>query len=91
VLLRSLFCHELKGLYLVRRKHCNSSGRIITTIFLKYDNSRVIVATFFRGDGLVEQGLRFKLVRTTLNLRSPNLCEHVEATITISLHHYVGM
>jgi hypothetical protein len=91
VLLRSLFCHELEGLILVRRKHCSSNGRIITTIFLKYGNSRIIAATFLRGDGLVEQGLRFKLVGTNLNLRSPNFCGYVKVTITIGLHHYVGM
>jgi hypothetical protein len=91
MLLRSLFCHELKRLYLVRRKHYSSIGRIIATIFFKYDNSRIIVAIFLRGDDLVEQGLRFKLVRINLNLKSSDLCGHVEATIAIGLQHYVGM
>jgi len=40
---------------------------------------------------LVEQVLRFELVGTNLNLRSPNLRRHVGATIVVGLQHYVGM
>ncbi len=85
MLLKSLFCHELKGLYLVRKKHCSSSGKIIPTTFLKHDGSRTIATAFLRDDGLVQQSLRFELVRTNLNLRSLDLCRHVEATIVIGL------
>jgi hypothetical protein len=90
MLLRLLFCHELKGLYLGRRRHCNSSGKITATTFLKHDGSGITATTFFRGDGLVEQVLRFELVGTNLNLRSPNLHRHVGATIVVGLQHYVG-
>jgi hypothetical protein len=84
MLLKSLFCHELKGLYLVRKKHYNS-GKITTTIFLKHDGSRTIAAAFLKGDGLVEQSLRFELEGINLNLRSSDLCGHVEGTIAIGL------
>jgi len=77
VLLRSLFCDELKGLYLVRRRYCSSSGEIIATTFLKCDDSGNYSHHFPKGDGLVEQGLGFELVETNPNLRNPNLCEHV--------------
>ncbi len=40
---------------------------------------------------LVEQVLRFELVGTNLNLRSPNLRRQQGATIVVGLQHYVGM
>ncbi len=50
-----------------------------------------IVTTFLKGDGLVEQGLRFELVGTNLNLRSPHLRKHVGVTIAMGFQHYVGL
>jgi len=48
MLLRLLFYERL---YLVGKRNCSSSSRIIATIFFKHDDLRIIAATFPMGDG----------------------------------------